>query len=74
MKYLQEQGVGVGIQYPIPLHQQDAWRAMSYGDYQLPIAERVAQEILSIPMYPELQEEEIEYVIAKVKEFSSQKP
>jgi dTDP-4-amino-4,6-dideoxygalactose transaminase len=74
MKYLQELGVGVGIQYPIPLHKQDAWKAMGYGDYHLPIAERAATEILSIPMYPELREEEIEYVIAKVKEFSSQKP
>jgi dTDP-4-amino-4,6-dideoxygalactose transaminase len=74
MKYLQDQGIGVGIQYPIPLHHQDAWREMGYGDYHLPIAERVAQEILSIPMYPELQEAEIEYVISKVKEFSSQKP
>jgi dTDP-4-amino-4,6-dideoxygalactose transaminase len=74
MQYLQDQGVGVGIQYPIPLHKQDAWRTMGYGDYNLPIAERVAQEILSIPMYPELREEEIEYIIAKVKEFSNQKP
>jgi dTDP-4-amino-4,6-dideoxygalactose transaminase len=74
MKYLQSQGIGVGIQYPIPLHKQDAWKAMGYGAYQLPIAERVATEILSIPMYPELQEEEIEYVITKVAEFFSQKP
>ena len=71
MKYLQEQGIGVGIQYPIPLHQQDAWKEMGYGEYHLPVAERVATEILSIPMYPELREEEIEYIIAKVKEFSS---
>jgi dTDP-4-amino-4,6-dideoxygalactose transaminase len=74
MQYLQAQGVGVGVQYPIPLHKQDAWRAMGYGEYHLPIAERVADEILSIPMYPELREEEIEYVIVKVKEFSSQRP
>ena len=74
MQYLQEQGIGVGVQYPIPLHKQDAWKAMGYGDYHLPVAERVAQEILSIPMYPELREEEIEYIIAKIKEFTNQKP
>ncbi|MCJ7546208.1 MAG: DegT/DnrJ/EryC1/StrS family aminotransferase [Deltaproteobacteria bacterium] len=74
MQYLQAQGVGVGIQYSTPLHKQIAWKQNGYGDYHLPVAERVATEILSIPMYPELQEEEIEYVIAKVKEFSSQRP
>jgi hypothetical protein len=74
MKYLQAQGVGVGIQYPIPLHKQDAWRSMGYGNYRLPVAERVAAEILSIPMYPELQKEEITYIIAKIEEFFQKKP
>jgi hypothetical protein len=74
MKYLQAQGVGVGIQYPVPLHKQHAWKAMGYGTYPLPVAERVATEILSIPMYPELQKEEIEYIIAKIEEFLHKKP
>lgn len=69
MKYLQSQGVGVGIQYPIPLHLQEAWKDRGYGDYHLPVAERVAGEILSLPMYPELREEEVDYVIEKVEEF-----
>jgi len=74
MKYLQSQGIGVGIQYSTPLHKQIAWKEKGYGDYHLPIAERVAKEILSIPMYPELQEEEVEYVITKIEEFFSKKP
>jgi hypothetical protein len=74
MKYLQAQGVGVGIQYPIPLHKQHAWKAMDYGTYHLPVAERVATEILSIPMYPELQKEEIAYIISKIEEFLHKKP
>ena len=74
MKYLQSQGIGVGIQYSTPLHKQIAWKEKGYGDYHLPVAERVAAEILSIPMYPELREEEIEYIIAKIKEFSQGKP
>lgn len=73
MKYLQSQGIGVGIQYPTPLHNQIAWKEKGYGEYHLPTAERVAQEILSIPMYPELRQEEVEYVIANVKEFFSKK-
>jgi len=73
MKYLQSQGIGVGIQYPTPLHKQIAWKEKGYGEYHLPIAERVAQEILSIPMYPELRQEEVEYIIAKVEEFFNKK-
>jgi dTDP-4-amino-4,6-dideoxygalactose transaminase len=69
MKYLQSEGVGVGIQYPTPLHKQIAWKEKSYGDYHLPVAERVATEILSIPMFPELREEEVEYIIKKIEEF-----
>ena len=54
-----------------------AWREVTVGETRwavAPVAERVAQEILSIPMYPELREEEIEYIIAKIKEFTNQKP
>jgi dTDP-4-amino-4,6-dideoxygalactose transaminase len=69
MGYLRSQGIGVGIHYPSPLHKQEAWRERDYGDYHLPIAERVATEILSIPMFPELREEEIEYIITKIEEF-----
>lgn len=69
MDYLRSEGIGVGIQYPTPLHKQIAWKEKGYGDYHLPVAERVALEILSIPMYPELQKEEVEYIITKIEEF-----
>jgi len=69
MDYLRSQGIGVGIQYPTPLHKQEAWGKRGYGEYHLPVAEQVAQEILSIPMYPELQKEEVEYIITKIEEF-----
>jgi dTDP-4-amino-4,6-dideoxygalactose transaminase len=74
MQYLRSQGIGVGIQYPTPLHKQIAWKEKGYENYHLPVAERVATEILSIPMYPELQNEEIEYIITKTKEFFHKKP
>ena len=73
MQYLQAQGIGVGIQYSTPLHKQIAWKEKGYGDYHLPVSERVATEILSIPMYPELEDAEVEYVISKIKEFTNQK-
>jgi dTDP-4-amino-4,6-dideoxygalactose transaminase len=69
MEYLTSQGIGVGIQYPSPLHKQEAWRENGYGDYHLPVSERVSTQILSIPMFPELREEEVEYIIMKIAEF-----
>jgi dTDP-4-amino-4,6-dideoxygalactose transaminase len=69
MGYLRSQGIGVGIHYPTPLHKQEAWKKKGYGDYHLPVAERVATEILSIPMFPELREEEVEYIITKIEGF-----
>lgn len=69
MEYLQSQGIGVGIHYPTPLHKQEAWRGNSYGEYHLPVSERVSAQILSIPMFPELRDEEIEYITMKVEEF-----
>ncbi len=69
MKYLQSQGIGVGIHYPSPLHKQQAWKQNGYGEYHLPVAERISGQILSIPMFPELREEETEYIIGKIEDF-----
>lgn len=52
MSNLSEVGVGTGIHYPIPLHLQDAYRHLGYAAGDFPVAERVASEILSLPMFP----------------------
>jgi len=67
--FLKERGVETGIQYPLPLHMQDAWLGEGYGKYHLPVAERICSEVLSLPLYPELTDEEVQYVIEKVTEF-----
>ena len=55
-QYLAEAGIGTGIHYPIPLHMQKAYAALGYKSGHFPVTERVAAEILSLPMFPELTE------------------
>ena len=61
---LKEAGIATGIHYPIPLHQQPAYRYLGLPTGSYPVAERYAGELLSLPMYPELTEEQIEFVCA----------
>lgn len=68
LEHLQSKGIGAGIHYPIPLHRQPAYLKQGYGDARLPITEQVASEVISLPMYPELRREQIEYVTEAVNE------
>jgi dTDP-4-amino-4,6-dideoxygalactose transaminase len=65
---LQEQGVGSTIYYPIPLHLQPIYATLGYQPKQLPVAEQVAQEVLSLPMFPELTIEQQQQVAYALKE------
>ncbi len=66
---LSARGIGCGIHYPIPVHLQKAYRDLGYSAGDFPVAERLAAEILSLPIFPELTEEQIEYVCRAVREF-----
>jgi dTDP-4-amino-4,6-dideoxygalactose transaminase len=66
---LSEAGVGTGIHYPIPLHLQKAYAALGYKQGDFPVTERVALEIVSLPMFPQLTAEQQDLVAAKVKDF-----
>lgn len=68
---LSERGVGTGIHYPVPCHLQEAIRSSGLGPGSLPTTEQVANEILSLPMYPELTAEQREYVVDAIREFHS---
>lgn len=70
-KFLANNGIYTGLHYPIPNHLQKAYRFLKYKKGDFPIAEKYANEILSLPMYPELKETEIKYVCDKIKEFYS---
>jgi len=66
---LGEAGIGTGIHYPIPLHQQKAYQHLGYRTGDFPVAERVAREIVSLPMFPQLSYSQQDEVITAVKEF-----
>jgi len=68
-QYLSEHGIGTGLHYPIPLHLQKAYANNGFEKGMFPITEKVAPEILSLPMFPSLSEEQIEYVVQKISEF-----
>jgi dTDP-4-amino-4,6-dideoxygalactose transaminase len=70
--YLKEQGVFTGIHYPIPIHLQHSMEYLGYKQGDFPVTERVVGEILSLPMFAELEPEQIEFVASKVKEFYAQ--
>ncbi|MBE9189322.1 DegT/DnrJ/EryC1/StrS family aminotransferase [Gloeocapsopsis crepidinum LEGE 06123] len=65
---LQDQGIQTGIHYPIPVHLQQAYAELGYQPGDFPVAEAVANEVLSLPMYPELPQEHLETIIAAVRE------
>jgi dTDP-4-amino-4,6-dideoxygalactose transaminase len=66
---LGEAGIGTGIHYPIPLHQQKAYQHLGYRTGDFPVTERVAREIVSLPMFPQLSHSQQDEVITAVKEF-----
>jgi dTDP-4-amino-4,6-dideoxygalactose transaminase len=73
MDHLKSRGIGFGIHYPVPLHLQPAWDKAKYGIYHLPRVEKVAQEILSLPVFPELKDEEVDYIIETIFNFFEKK-
>jgi len=68
-KYLSDNGIGCGYHYKYPLHLQKAYKHLGYKNGDFPVTEKVMQEIISLPMYPELTKQQIEYVVEKVIEF-----
>jgi len=68
MRLLQEKGIGCGIHYPVPIHLQQAYRGLGYGDGAFPVSERTCSEFISLPMFPELTETQVELVVDSVKE------
>jgi dTDP-4-amino-4,6-dideoxygalactose transaminase len=64
---LQNAGVGAGVHYPVPMHLQGALAHLGYGPGSFPVSESVAQEILSLPIYPGITESEQEYVVDSLR-------
>jgi dTDP-4-amino-4,6-dideoxygalactose transaminase len=72
MDHLKEAGIGTGIHYPIPLHMQRAYRSLNYRLEDFPVARRVAAEIVSLPMFPQLTSEQQIKVAEEIHSFASQ--
>ncbi|MBI1922649.1 DegT/DnrJ/EryC1/StrS family aminotransferase [Candidatus Poribacteria bacterium] len=70
--WLAKQGIGSAIHYPIPAHLQEACRMYGYPKGCLPVTEKVANEVLSLPMYPELLEEQINEIANQIRAFQQQ--
>ena len=68
-EFLKAWGIGTGVHYEYPVHKQPPWKATWATEPSLPVSEKVATEILSLPVFPDLTDEEVEYVIEGVKAF-----
>ena len=69
---LRERGVGAALHYPVPIHLQEAYRERGVRPGSFPITERTAERVLSLPMYPELDRDQISRIAAAVHEAGSQ--
>lgn len=72
MAYLKQQGIECGIHYPLPLHLQPAYASFGFRKGQFPVSEQLAQEIISIPIYPELTSDQRQYIVDHIKKFVRQ--
>jgi dTDP-4-amino-4,6-dideoxygalactose transaminase len=70
---MKKKGVSVLIHYPIPIHLQEAYADLGYQKGDFPVSEKIADEILSLPMFPHISKEQIDYVCASLKELCAER-
>jgi dTDP-4-amino-4,6-dideoxygalactose transaminase len=69
MKYLNEHGVATGLHYPIPLHAQPCFKHLGYAMGDFPVTEQLSENGLSLPMFAEMTDEQIDYVCDTIRKF-----
>jgi dTDP-4-amino-4,6-dideoxygalactose transaminase len=67
--YLKQKGIGSEVYYPLPMHLQNCYHGLGYHKGSFPVSERAAEEVLSLPIYPELTEDQQAYVVQTVTDF-----
>jgi len=70
-EYLSFQGIATAVYYPLSLHLQEVYKPLGYGPGDFPESERAQEKVLSLPLYPELGEEQVESLVSKVRNFSN---
>ena len=73
MNFLREKEIFCAMHYPVPIHLQKSYQFLGLRKGSFPVTEKCAEEQLSLPMYPELAEEQIEYVASEIKRFVKEK-
>ncbi|MCE5304438.1 DegT/DnrJ/EryC1/StrS family aminotransferase, partial [bacterium] len=68
-KFLSTREIGSDIYYPVPLHRQECFAYLNANDTEFAITNRIADEVLSIPIFPELEEEQIRFVAESISDF-----
>jgi dTDP-4-amino-4,6-dideoxygalactose transaminase len=68
-RFLEERGIQTGVHYPIPLHLQPAFQHLGYKKGQFPVAEKIGDEVLSLPIFPEMTEQQFEHVCHSIATF-----
>ena len=69
MDYMDAKGIKTLIHYPYPIHLQEAYTGLGFESGSLPVTEKLASEIVSLPIYPELKDSEVDYIIETVLKF-----
>lgn len=70
-KFLQGKEIPAMVYYPVPLHLQEAYKFLGYHPGDFPVAEKLSQQVLSLPMHTELTSEQLEYIVSSIREFFS---
>ncbi len=74
MEHLKSKGIASGLHYPIPIHVQPAYSELGYKAGDFPITEAYAETILSLPIYPELDDDKVAYVVDAIRDFFQSHP
>ena len=69
VKYLNSHDIPCGVYYPIPLHKQKAYQDNRYNEADFTVTNQLVKQVISVPMHTELEDDQIEFITTKIKEF-----